>query len=225
MVRVNRVRRIIRKIDPWTVLKVTLVLNFVVALTVVLGFSIMWVLLVNAGVPQGLEDIARRLALLDQDASLVGNIEPLFTGLVSLAAVYMLTQTAIATVGAFFYNLVSDLVGGIEVVVLEESHLDAPEKPQKVKFSLEIDYEDKKPSSDKDIKSIVNYGTIVKLITKLVKKKHYNFLETLAEAVFDELFKDKRIAKIMLKIEKLEILKQCSSVGIQITKKRSHDKL
>ena len=98
------------------------------------------------------------------------------------------------------------------------------EKSQKVKFNIEVNYEDKKPSSDKDIKSIVNYGTIVKLITKLVNKKHYNFLETLAEAVFDELFKDKRIAKIMLKIEKLEILKQCSSVGIQITKKRSHDK-
>ena len=98
------------------------------------------------------------------------------------------------------------------------------ENPQKVKFSLEIDYIDKKPTNDKDIKSIVNYGTIVKLIIKLVKKKHYNFLETLAEAVFDELFKDKRIGKIMLKIEKLEILKECSSVGIQITKKRSHDK-
>ena len=95
---------------------------------------------------------------------------------------------------------------------------------QKIKFSLEIDYEDKKPTNDKDIKSIVNYGTIVKLITKLVKKKHYNFLESLAEAIFDELFKDRRIGKIMLKIEKLEILKQCSSVGIQITKKRSHDK-
>ena len=98
------------------------------------------------------------------------------------------------------------------------------EKVQKVKFSLEIDYEDKKPTNDKDIKSIVNYGTVVKLITKLVKKKHYNFLESLAESVFDELFKDKRIAKIMLKIEKLEILKECSSVGIQITKKRSHEK-
>ena len=97
------------------------------------------VLLVNAGVPQGLEDIARRLALLDQDASLVGNIEPLFTGLVSLAAVYMLTQTAIATVGAFFYNLVSDLVGGIEVVVLEETHLDAPAKPKKVKQDTKQD--------------------------------------------------------------------------------------
>ena len=98
------------------------------------------------------------------------------------------------------------------------------EKPQKVKFSLEIDYQDKKPSDDKDIKSIVNYSTIVKLITKLVKKKHYNFLETLAEDVFDELFKDKRIGKIMLKIEKMEILKECSSVCIQITKKRSHYK-
>tara|TARA_B100001123_G_scaffold377439_1_gene444921 strand:+ start:305 stop:730 length:426 start_codon:yes stop_codon:yes gene_type:complete len=93
---------------------------------------------------------------------------------------------------------------------------------QKIKFSLEIDYQDKKPSNDKDLKSIVNYGTIVKLLKKLVKKKHYNFLETLAEAVFDELFKDKRIGKIMLKIEKLEILKDCSSVGIQISKIRSH---
>ena len=99
------------------------------------------------------------------------------------------------------------------------------EKSQKIKFSLEIDYEDKKPTNDKDIKSIVNYGTVVRLITKLVKKKHYNFLESLAESVFDELFKDKRIGKIMLKIEKLEILKDCSSVGIQITKKRSYDKL
>ena len=97
-------------------------------------------------------------------------------------------------------------------------------KEQKVKFSLEIDYQDKKPTSDKDIKSIVNYGKIVKLITKLVKKQHYNFLETLAEDVFDELFKDKRIGKITLQIEKLEILKQCSSVGIQISKKRSHEK-
>ena len=98
-------------------------------------------------------------------------------------------------------------------------------KPQKVKFSLEIDYEDKKPTNDKDIKSIVNYGKVVELITKLVKNKHYNFLETLAEDVFDELFKDKRIAKITLQIEKLEILKECTSVGIQITKKRSYEKL
>ena len=99
------------------------------------------------------------------------------------------------------------------------------EKSQKVKFNLEVDYEDKKPTSDDDIKSIVNYGKLVKLIKKLTKNKHYNFLETLAEDVFDELFKDKRIDKITLQIEKLEIMKDCSSVGIQISKKRSHDQL
>ena len=76
------------------------------------------------------------------------------------------------------------------------------EKSQKVKFNLDVNYEDKKPSNDKDIKSIVNYAKIVRLIKKLVKNKHYNFLETLAEDVFDELFKDKRIDKISLQIEK-----------------------
>ena len=96
------------------------------------------------------------------------------------------------------------------------------EKTQKVKFNLEVNYQDKQPSNDKDIKSIVNYAKIVRLIKKLVKNKHYNFLETLAEDVFDALFKDKRIDKISLQIEKLEIMKDCSSVGIQISKKRSH---
>jgi len=99
------------------------------------------------------------------------------------------------------------------------------DRPQKVKFTLEINYRDKNPTNDKDLKSIVNYDKIVKLIKKLVKNKHYNFLETLAEDVFDELFKDKRIDKINLQIEKLEIMKDCSSVGIQISKKRIHEKL
>ena len=93
------------------------------------------------------------------------------------------------------------------------------EKPQKVKFSLEANYKDKKPTNDKDLKSIVNYDKLVRLIKKLTKNKHYNFLETLAEDVFDELFKDKRIDKISLQIEKLEIMKDCASVGIQISKK------
>ncbi len=130
MVRVNRVRRIIRKVDPWTVLKVSFVFNFIISLTIVLGFSILWVLLVNAGVPQGLEEIARRLALLDDNASLVGNIEVLFSSVLFFATVYLLTQTAITTLGAFFYNLISDLVGGIEIIVLEESYTDPGQNSQ-----------------------------------------------------------------------------------------------
>ena len=117
--------------------------------------------------------------------------------------------------------LIKELVLGLKLGYFDFEK----EKPQKVKFNLEVNYQDKQPSNDKDIKSIVNYAKIVRLIKKLVKNKHYNFLETLAEDVFDELFKDKRIDKITLQIEKLEIMKDCSSVGIQISKKRSHDKL
>ena len=40
------------------------------------------------------------------------------------------------------------------------------EKSQKVKFTLEVNYQDKKPSNDRDIKSIVNYSKIVKLIKR-----------------------------------------------------------
>ena len=99
------------------------------------------------------------------------------------------------------------------------------QKKQKIKFTVEVNYKDQKPTNDKDLKSIVNYDKIVSLIKKLVKNKHYNFLETLAEDVFDDLFEDIRIDKISLQIEKLEIIKDCSSVGIQISKKRSHEKL
>ena len=127
MVSVNRVRRVIRKVDPWTALKVSFVINFVVALSIVLGLIILWILLVNAGIPQGLEEIAKRLALLDDNASLVGNSEQLFSSVVFFAIFYMVAQTALTTLGVIFYNLVSDIVGGVEIIVLEESYSDQKE--------------------------------------------------------------------------------------------------
>ena len=54
----------------------------------------------------------------------------------------------------------------------------------------------------------------------MTKNKHYNFLESLADDLFDELFKDERINKIKIKIEKLDAIKETTSVGIEITKKR-----
>ena len=91
---------------------------------------------------------------------------------------------------------------------------------QNVKFNIELDYTNQKPQNDNDIKSIVNYEKITKTIKNLTKSKHYNFLESLADDIFNELFKDKRINKIRLKIEKLDAIKGTASVGIEITKKR-----
>ena len=95
-------------------------------------------------------------------------------------------------------------------------------KKQNVKFNIELNYTDQKNLNDKDIKSIVDYGRIIKVIKNMTKNKHYNFLESLADDLFDELFKDERIDKIKLKIEKLDVIKEAASVGIEITKKRIH---
>jgi len=93
-------------------------------------------------------------------------------------------------------------------------------KKQNVKFNIELNYTDQKNLNDKDIKSIVDYGRIIKVIKNMTKNKHYNFLESLADDLFDELFKDERIDKIKLKIEKLDAIRETASVGIEITKKR-----
>ena len=95
-------------------------------------------------------------------------------------------------------------------------------KKQNVKFNIELNYTDQKNLNDKDIKSIVDYGKIIKVIKNMTKNKHYNFLESLADDLFDELFKDERIDKIKLKIEKLDAIREAASVGIEITKKRIH---
>ena len=95
-------------------------------------------------------------------------------------------------------------------------------KKQNVKFNIELNYTDQKKLNDKDIKSIVDYGKIIKVIKNMTKNKHYNFLESLADDLFDELFKDERIDKIKLKIEKLDAIRGAASVGIEITKKRIH---
>ena len=95
-------------------------------------------------------------------------------------------------------------------------------KKQNVKFNIELNYTDQKNLNDKDIKSIVDYGRIIKVIKNMTKNKHYNFLESLADDLFDKLFKDERIDKIKLKIEKLDAIRDAASVGIEITKKRIH---
>ena len=95
-------------------------------------------------------------------------------------------------------------------------------KKQNVKFNIELNYTDQKNLNDNDIKSIVDYGRIIKVIKNMTKNKHYNFLESLADDLFDKLFKDERIDKIKLKIEKLDVIREAASVGIEITKKRIH---
>ena len=93
-------------------------------------------------------------------------------------------------------------------------------KKQQVKFNIEIDVSPSLSPSEKNLKSIVNYESVIKVIKNLTKKKHYNLIETLAEDIFTKLFENKNIKKIKIRIEKTQIIKNTSSVGEEITKKR-----
>jgi dihydroneopterin aldolase len=93
-------------------------------------------------------------------------------------------------------------------------------KKQEVKFNINIGVKPSLTPIENKINNIVNYETVIKNITKLTKNKHYELLETLAEDIFCELFKNNNIQKINLKIEKTQIIKNTSSVGVEITKER-----
>ena len=94
------------------------------------------------------------------------------------------------------------------------------EKEQQIKFNIEIDINPLLKAAENDLSSIVNYESVINKIKLITQKKHYNLLETLAEDIFSNLFISKNIIKIKLRIEKPEIIKNTSSVGIEITKKR-----
>ena len=93
-------------------------------------------------------------------------------------------------------------------------------KKQKIKFNIVLDVNQNSIPDEKDIKSIVDYEKITNKLENLTKSKKYNFLESLAEDSFKEIFEDKRINSVTIKIEKPEAIKNAKSVGVEVFKTR-----
>ena len=93
-------------------------------------------------------------------------------------------------------------------------------KKQKIKFNIVLDVNQNSLPDEKDIKSIVDYEKITNKLENLSKSKKYNFLESLAEDSFKEIFEDKRIDSVTIKIEKPEAIKNAESVGVKVFKTR-----
>ena len=93
-------------------------------------------------------------------------------------------------------------------------------KKQKIKFNIVLDVDQSVLPDEKDIKSIVDYEKITNKLESLTNSKKYNFLESLAEDSFKEVFEDKRINSATIKIEKPEAIKNAKSVGVEIFKTR-----
>jgi hypothetical protein len=122
MATVRRVRRIIRKIDPWTSLKVSALVWAVLAVALVLGTVIFWSVLDRAGIPDKITAFMVEITLIEETSQPFANIEQFFRALVFGAIVWWVAMTGATVLGAVVYNLVSDVVGGLEIVVLEETY-------------------------------------------------------------------------------------------------------
>ena len=112
--------------------------------------------------------------------------------------------------------LIKDLILKISVGI----HGFEKKKKQRVKFNIDINTDPNLIPDDNNLDSIINYEDVIKNIEKITNKKHYPLLETLAEKIFLKLFENIRVKKVKLRIEKLDVFKNTSSVGIEIEKSK-----
>lgn len=116
----RRVRRIVRKFDPWTVLKVSAVLTGLAALALVLLSVILWAVISRLGFTGAFDGAAQRVALIEPGESLFNTGGEYLRGMVLLAGTWMMSSTAGLTLASVLYNLLAELVGGVEFTLYEE---------------------------------------------------------------------------------------------------------
>ena len=120
----RRARLRLTRIDPWSVMKTSFLLAIAFAVVTIVSVFIVWSVLSAAGVWDSINDTVRDVVGGDDAANwdiekYVGMSRVMgFTMLVSVVDVILIT--AIATLGAFLYNMAAALLGGIEVTLAEE---------------------------------------------------------------------------------------------------------
>ena len=99
-------------------------------------------------------------------------------------------------------------------------HEHEKENKQKIIFNIVIDVNQNTLPDESNLSSIVDYEKITNKLKNLAKNKNYNFLESLAEDSFKEVFEDNRIESVKIKIEKPDAIVNAKSVGVEIFKSR-----
>jgi len=100
-------------------------------------------------------------------------------------------------------------------------HKNEKSNKQKIIFNIVINVNQNIYPDENDLSSIVDYEKITNKLKKLAKNKKYNFLESLAEDSFSEIFSDKRINSVKIKIEKPDAIANAQSVGVEVFKSRN----
>jgi hypothetical protein len=111
----------IRRIDPWSTLKVSLVLSVALFFVWMIAVAFLYLVLGGMGVWSKLNSNVGDL-LTNANGGSTGELVSsgtIFGGAVLIGLVNIVLLTAGATIGAFIYNLTTDLIGGIEVTLAD----------------------------------------------------------------------------------------------------------
>jgi len=108
--RIVRQAATISRVDPWTLLKLSLIFYFCFLLIVMLGLMVFWAVLSQLGVIESLTSFLDKLQL-----TLVINGGNLARAIFLLGILNVVLWTGINVFLAFLYNLVADVLGGLRV--------------------------------------------------------------------------------------------------------------
>ncbi len=118
----RRVRLSLSRMDPWSVFKISFLLSVAIAIALVVMVGVLWTVLSGMGVFSNLNDLLRSMDRKGSSFDLMSYIG--FGRVMSLSVVIgvidIFLMTAIATLGAFLYNICSSLVGGVHLTLTDE---------------------------------------------------------------------------------------------------------
>ena len=90
------------------------------------------------------------------------------------------------------------------------------ETPQRVRFNIDLQAEDTCASAADRIENVVSYEEIVNGVKALFARGHVGLVETLAEDIAAMCLEDTRVRSVRIRIEKLDVIAETESVGIEI---------
>ncbi len=115
--RARKVRRLVRHIEPWSVLKVGLLFNFCMWVVLMVAGVLLWNAAETAGTISDIEQFAEEIFALEEFAF---EGEQIFRAVALGSLVLAVAGTGFMVLVAILLNLISDLTGGIRVTVVEE---------------------------------------------------------------------------------------------------------
>jgi hypothetical protein len=109
----------IRRIDPWSTLKVSAVLSVALFFVWMIAVAFLYLVLGGMGVWSKLNSNVGDLLNNSSGSAELVSSGTIFGGAVLIGLVNIVLLTAAATIGAFIYNLTTDLIGGVEVTLAD----------------------------------------------------------------------------------------------------------